>query len=268
MLSLLCKRSIKVSNLRKTCCRGFWSNNQTMANPIILDSNPKDSPKAIVVFLHGLGDTGQGWSDIFKYQLPGLKNDKVKYLFPTAEQLPVTLNGGFKMHSWYDLHGLKTDIDQYLPEDTEGIEKASQKLTDLVDQELELYPNLTTKNVILSGFSQGGSVALYTAFNRSNIDKDNLYGGVIGLSTYLPLRDSFLANDHQIIKNMKDTKVFIGHGDIDEVVPHQFGKAAFELVANFNPEIESRFETYKYLGHSCNQEEMDHVKEFIEKFVS
>ena len=53
----------------------------------------KSSHSATVIFLHGLGDTGQQWS----VSLGNLGLDHVKFLCPTAPSQPVTLNGGFQV---------------------------------------------------------------------------------------------------------------------------------------------------------------------------
>lgn len=236
-----------------------------MPSPIILNSTPADSPQALVVFLHGLGDTGEGWSMAFKQ--PNLRNSKIKYIFPTADQMPVTLNAGFRMNSWFDLYSLSPNTE----EDTEGIKKAHDKLTTLIDEHLAQHPNLSYKNVILGGFSQGGALAFYTAFNRITIannaenPENNLYGGVFGLSTWLPLRDHFLKDENKILKEMKNTKVFQGHGDEDAVVPFPFGQLTSKIIKQSS--LESQFKSYRGMQHSSCEEEMGDVKVFIEQFV-
>ncbi|KAG2956470.1 hypothetical protein PC119_g27674, partial [Phytophthora cactorum] len=49
-----------------------------------------EKPTAAVVFLHGLGDTGHGWSDAMTMLAKGLPH--VKFVLPTASSMPVTLN--------------------------------------------------------------------------------------------------------------------------------------------------------------------------------
>ena len=230
-----------------------------MPNPIYLHSSPQDKPEAIVVFLHGLGDTGEGWSWGFK-QNP-IRNSKIKYIFPTADQMPVTLNAGFRMNSWFDLYGLSPNTE----EDTEGIKAASRKLTEMVDKELAENPHLSEKNVVIGGFSQGGALALYTAFNRFNAESGNPYGGVIALSTWLPLRDQFLKDEGKALTEMRDTKVFQGHGEADQVVPFQFGQLTSKIIKQTS--LSSEFKSYRGMQHSSCEEEMGDVKNFIDSFV-
>ena len=59
---------------------------------------------ATCIFMHGLGDTARGWADAAHWMAQALP--WVKFVLPTATNLPVTLNGGVPMPAWYDIHGL------------------------------------------------------------------------------------------------------------------------------------------------------------------
>ena len=48
---------------------------------------------ASVIFLHGLGDTGHGWSQVMAEDL---NLDNVKFICPTAPSIPVTINMGYR----------------------------------------------------------------------------------------------------------------------------------------------------------------------------
>ena len=59
-------------------------------------------PDAAVIWLHGLGDDGRGWSEI----VPALKipaTARVRFLFPHAPVIPVTINRGYPTRAWYDI---------------------------------------------------------------------------------------------------------------------------------------------------------------------
>ena len=71
--------------------------------------------------LHGLGDTGNGWSEIASDFQSTLKH--VKFVFPTAPSRPITLNMGMKMPGWYDIASLE-DINQ--KEDAEGLHESKR----------------------------------------------------------------------------------------------------------------------------------------------
>ena len=61
-----------------------------MDSPVI---KPKAEHKDTVIFLHGLGDTGHGWSAGFER----IREPNLKYIFQTATVMPVSHNGGFLM---------------------------------------------------------------------------------------------------------------------------------------------------------------------------
>lgn len=241
-----------VNNFRRNFFNFYPEN---MPNPIVLDSTPADKPEAIVVFCHGLGDTGDGWSWAFKD--PSIRNPKVKYLFPTADTQPVSLNGGFPMPSWYDLYGLSPST----KEDEAGIKKAADKINSLINTELEKYPHLTEKNVIVGGFSQGGALAFYTGLSNSK----SPYGAIIGLSTYLPLRDEFLKDESAKLNAVQGTKIFQAHGDDDQVVPFQFGQLTSKVIKQTS--LDAVFKSYSGMGHSSCEQEMNDVKNFISQVV-
>ncbi|CAH8633821.1 unnamed protein product [Heterobilharzia americana] len=52
---------------------------------------------ATLIFLHGLGDTGHGWSDALRSYVP----DHFKIICPHANSIAVTLNGGMRMPAWF-----------------------------------------------------------------------------------------------------------------------------------------------------------------------
>lgn len=104
----------------------------------------------------------------------------MKVICPTAPTMPVTLNAGFQMPSWFDLKTL--DISG--PEDAEGIRKASQNLHTLINSEISA--GIESERIIVGGFSQGGALALYSALTFPKP-----LGGVISLSCWLPLHKQF-----------------------------------------------------------------------------
>lgn len=56
----------------------------------------------------------------------------MKVICPTAPTVPVTLNAGFRMPSWFDL---KT-LDMYGPEDEDGIRAATVQIQSLIQTEI------------------------------------------------------------------------------------------------------------------------------------
>jgi phospholipase/carboxylesterase len=61
--------------------------------------------------------------------MAGLPN--TQYVLPTAESIPVSMNMGMRMPSWFDLFGLSPAA----PEDVVGIERAIQRVNTIIDGE-------------------------------------------------------------------------------------------------------------------------------------
>lgn len=95
--------------------------------------------------------------------------------------MAVTLNQGFRMPSWFDLFTL----DESGPEDERGIKEAAKLVHSLIDDEIE-NSNIPSERIAIGGFSQGGALALYSAFTYAKP-----LAGVMALSCWIPLRKTF-----------------------------------------------------------------------------
>lgn len=170
----------------------------------------------------------------------------VKVICPTAKTIPVTLNAGFRMPSWFDLKTL--DIGG--PEDEDGIKTAAKQIHTMIDNEIK--DGIPASRILLGGFSQGGALALYSAL----LFPDKL-AGVIALSCWLPLHKSFPA----AMKSPNDISVLQCHGDCDPVVPYKWGQMTASVLKSIlkNPE----FKTYNGLMHTSSDEELHDMKQFI-----
>lgn len=198
---------------------------------------------ATVIFLHGLGDTGHGWSSVITSDL---RVEHVKYICPHARSRPVTLNLGMNMPAWYDLYGLSPDSQ----EDVDGINESTAIVHSMIDD--EIAKGIPSERIILGGFSMGGALALY-----AGLTYDKPLGGIIGLSSFL-IQRSKLPGNHTANKNVP---IFMGHGDQDFLVPLTFGQMTQAYIKAFNPNVEMR--TYENMGHSSCQSELDDVKSFL-----
>ncbi|XP_014238575.1 acyl-protein thioesterase 2 [Trichogramma pretiosum] len=216
----------------------------SMASPVVIAATARHT--ATLIFFHGLGDTGHGWAS----SLGALRAPHVKVICPTAPTMPVTLNGGFRMPSWFDLRAL----DASGPEDEEGIKKAAESVHSMIAQ--EVAAGIPTERIVLGGFSQGGALALYSALTFPQ-----QLGGVVALSTWLPLHQKF-PNE---VKGNKNMPVMQCHGNCDPVVNYKWGQATATLLKQFMTHTE--FKTYQGLGHSSNDEELQDVKDFVDKVL-
>ena len=162
--------------------------------------------------------------------------------------MPVTLNSGFQMPSWFDLKTLNPNG----PEDEAGIKAAAEYILSLI--EAEMSSGLASSNIILGGFSQGGALSLYTSLITSH-----KLGGCIALSCWLPLHKQLASVDPggivnrdmpflQVIQQPLALSQLLhplcqAHGDSDPVVPYKWGQLTSQILRDILPKHE--FKTYK-----------------------
>ena len=118
-----------------------------------------------------------------------------KFVLPTAPVSPVTLNGGMRMNSWYDIVGL----DERSNEQCHGIEESRQRITQYLRDAHE-QTQLPYSRMVLAGFSQGGALNLYTG-----LQFESKLAGIVVLSGYLPC-----AKQLQITPGLETTPIFHG----------------------------------------------------------
>ena len=66
-----------------------------------------NSPTASMIVLHGLGADGNDFVPVAQ-ELDLSSVGPVRFIFPHAPTMPVTINGGYVMRAWYDILG--TDL--------------------------------------------------------------------------------------------------------------------------------------------------------------
>uniref|UniRef100_A0A3P9M629 palmitoyl-protein hydrolase n=1 Tax=Oryzias latipes TaxID=8090 RepID=A0A3P9M629_ORYLA len=222
-----------------------------MSVPLLAEAmtmSGKEKETAAVIFLHGLGDTGHGWAET----LAKIQPSHVKIICPHAPIIPVTLNMRSMLPAWFDLMGLSPDS----PEDESGIKRAAENIKAIIEHEAR--NGIPSNRIILGGFSQGGALSLYTALTCQHP-----LAGVVALSCWLPLHKSFPSASGC----NKNLPILQCHGDIDAMVPRQFGAMTAEKLKSIvNPQMVT-FKSFPGLPHSSCPEEMAAVKEFIEKHL-
>lgn len=180
-----------------------------------VEVGPADAD-ASVLWLHGLGADGHDFEEVVPMLgLPG--SLRVRFVFPHAPAMPVTLNGGMRMRAWYDLVNLDLDDRGH---DEAGIRRSAHEVRRLLER--ERGRGVDADKVVLAGFSQGGAVALYEGLRHPEP-----LGGILGLSCYLLLADRL---GEECSDENRDTPVWLGHGTQDPVVPLAAGEHAHELL--------------------------------------
>jgi phospholipase/carboxylesterase len=174
-----------------------------MANlPEAIEVETAPSPDSAVIWLHGLGADGYDFEPIVpELRLP--PQLRVRFVFPHAPVRPVTLNMGMPMRAWYDILQLGGGR-----EDDAGI-RASQELVEGLLAR-ELARGVPVRRIVLAGFSQGGAIALQTGLRYAE-----RLGGIMALSTYLPLAGSLKAERSPA---SRDLPIFMAHGTLDPMI--------------------------------------------------
>lgn len=216
--------------------------------PLVLAATTQPATGAFV-FLHGLGDQGDGWA----MEFASLREPHLDYIFPNANSMAVTVNGGMRMPSWFDYLGLSHTA----PEDEKGIERAAEQVRAIL-ADISARRNIPSHRIVLGGFSQGGALALYTALTH-----DKPLAGVVALSAYLPLRTRFPAA--LSLPHAAQLPILQCHGDADPIVDVRWAVATASLLRSMCPNYE--FVTLPGLGHASSSEEMRRVRAFVQKHL-
>lgn len=205
-------------------------------------------PHHSIIWLHGLGADGADFVPIAEeITLPVA----VRYIFPHAPKQPVTINGGFIMRAWYDI--VSGDIGTR--QDAAGIRGAQMEIEKFISQ--ERARGIVPENIFLAGFSQGGAIALHTGLRHSE-----QLGGILALSTYLPLAASL---QEEASGNSKNTPIFMAHGLSDPIVPYTLGKASKEILLQQGYSLD----WHEYaMPHSVCQEEVEDIEAWLKTVLS
>lgn len=211
---------------------------------------PATKQKYSVIWMHGLGADGHDFEGIVPEL--GLPDDHgIKFIFPNAPVQAVTINGGMKMRSWYDI--LEMSMEHKV--DCEGINQSSVSVAQLIQK--EMTAGIASENILLAGFSQGGVIALHTGFRFPH-----KLAGILALSTYLPTIDQVKS---EATKENQSIPVFMAHGTMDPVVAIQNAKLAFNQLKEMQYPI--RWHEYP-MEHSVCQEEILAISQFIKDIFS
>ena len=204
------------------------------------------NPTLTVIWLHGLGADGNDFVPIVpELKLP--EDCAVRFLFPTAPSIPVTINGGFVMPAWYDILSLDGDQRQV---DEVGILKSRELVRQLITEQNAV--GIPNHRIVIAGFSQGGAIAWTTALTHPEP-----LAGIIALSTYLP--SPTLIERELNADNLK-LPMLAAHGSHDDVVPMSMGMQARDTIESLGGRVEWR--AYP-MAHAVCLEEIRHIGQWL-----
>ena len=209
-----------------------------------LEIEPEQPAVASVIWMHGLGADARDF-----YSVPsqlGLPVDlSVRFIFPDAPKIPVTINMGMITRAWYDVTGMDRR-----DQDEKRIRQSAAWIDELVKRENER--GVPTNHVVLAGFSQGGALALF-----GGVRYPEALAGVMCLSGYLLLDETLV--EEASAANRK-TSIFQAHGTDDPVVPYALGRGSCDLLKTEGFRVD--WNEYP-MGHSVCMKELQDVGRWL-----
>jgi len=206
-------------------------------------------PTAAVIWLHGLGADGNDFVPIVReLDLSGCQ--PIRFIFPTAPTMPVTINGGYVMRAWYDIFPPGS-----VQREDEPALRASQALIEALIAK-EKARGIPADHIVLAGFSQGCAMTL-----QAGLRHPEKLAGLMCLSGYLPLAGSIAAESHPA--NLS-TPIFMGHGRQDPVVVIPRAEQSRDVLSTLGHKIE----WHEYpMQHSVCQEEVEDIGHWLTRVL-
>lgn len=197
-------------------------------------------PTAAIIWLHGLGADGSDFVPIIR-ELDLTECPPIRFIFPHAPNMPVTVNNGYRMRAWYDILG--SEITQR--QDESGLRKSQQAVEELI--EAQNARGIPSERIVLAGFSQGCAMTLQTGLRYAH-----KLAGLLCLSGYLPLADTLAA---QRSAANQHTPIFLAHGRSDTVIPIDRALSSRDALLQLGYDVE--WHDYPMPHSVCPQETED-----------
>jgi phospholipase/carboxylesterase len=206
----------------------------------VLEAQTGENPVATILIMHGLGADGRDFIPIAE-QLDLSSIGPVRFLFPSAPEIPVTINGGYVMPAWYDI--LVADLVRR--EDEAGLRQSQAAIEAIIAHETSR--GMPANRIVVAGFSQGCAMALMVGLRHAE-----RLAGIVGMSGYLPLADTVAAERSAANQS---TPIFMGHGTHDGVVALPRAEASRDALAALGYTVD--WHQYPMEHSVCPQEVAD-----------
>jgi phospholipase/carboxylesterase len=208
-----------------------------------------DNPEIAIIWMHGLGADGNDFVPIVReLDLSGLPG--IRFIFPHAKTMPVTINNGYVMRAWYDITGL----DLTRREDENGLRASQRDVEAFIER--EKARGIPASRIVLAGFSQGCAMAIQTGLRHPEP-----LAGLLCLSGYVPLSTQ-LATERTDAST--STPIFMAHGRYDNVVPFNRAEASRDLLVSLG----YRLEWHEYaMQHTLCLEEVQDISAWLKKVL-
>jgi len=211
----------------------------------VIEHETGPNPTASLIVLHGLGADGNDFVPIAR-ELDLAAVGPMRFVFPHAPTMPVTINGGYVMRAWYDILGSEL----VRREDEAGLRRAQDLVEALIQKERSR--GVAASRIVLAGFSQGCAMTLMTGLRHPE-----RLAGLAGLSGYLPLPATTAAERSEA---NRDVPIFLAHGELDPVIPIARAEASRDALLALGHEVE--WHAYR-MPHSVCLEEVAHLNRWL-----
>ena len=208
-----------------------------------------DHPDIAIIWMHGLGADGNDFVPMVReLDLAGLPG--IRFIFPHANTMPVTISNGYVMRSWYDITGLELGR----REDENGLRASQKDIEAFIER--EKARGIPASRIILAGFSQGCAMAIQTGLRHPEP-----LAGLLCLSGYVPLSANVATERSDAGKS---TPIFMAHGRYDNVVPFNRAEASRDLLVSLGYQVE----WHEYaMQHTLCLEEVQHISAWLKKVL-
>ena len=212
-----------------------------------VEVNPPKEANAAVIWLHGLGANGHDFEAI----VPELKLHprlQIRFVFPHAPSIPVTVNSGFIMPAWYDILAFSEKREINIDQFNESVAETRK----LIDREIER--GIPSDRIVLAGFSQGGAVAYATA-----LSEERQLAGLMALSTYIANPATLTVNPVN-----KNIPMHLFHGTYDSMVTPSMLEDARTILKDLG--FEAPCKTYP-MDHEVCMAEINDIAKWLEEVL-
>jgi len=213
-----------------------------------IEINPQIPATATVILLHGLGADGNDFAPMVpELDLPD--SMAVRFVFPNAPSIPVTINGGYVMPAWYDIAAV--DIDRKI--DHAQLIVSAERVRELIDREVER--GIPSNRIVVAGFSQGGAVGYQAALTYMQP-----LAGLLCMSSYFATRETITVNSAN-----RHIPILICHGSADPMVPERMGRQAQQHLLSMGYQAE--FRSYP-MDHAVCPQEIADISSWLQRILS
>jgi len=216
----------------------------------VIEAQTGEQPVATILIMHGLGADGRDFVPVAE-QFDLSSVGPVRFLFPNAPVIPVTINGGYQMPAWYDILGANLTAGQ----DEKGMRQTQDAINQLIEREISR--GMPAGRIVLAGFSQGCAMALMTGLRYPE-----RLAGIMGLSGYLPLAHTVAAERSPANEGLP---VFLAHGKRDGVVPLAAATATRDALTGLGYPVD--WHAYE-MEHSVCMEEIADMNQWLLQVLS